>query len=255
MILVTYPISAYDCEQLINNPNDFKKLYDLSDGDESLKAYLALLAQFDCKRLFHYNMDSTSRSTFFDNADDFVNDINSERLKPSECWMVNLNLTDDAIRNVITDYKRDFIIVKADGKAKTFGYGDYKEIVIYGDYESAVGDLDTDLGDKLLCLLSVPTPDYDGDYETHVFVMEYDNVHEAEEPFLTSRLNSKWVEQVTEKFTTDKTQESTIELIVNGNKVAEIKFDKDKEKEVVNTLTKLGIFSSSHNYNFQFNKV
>ena len=254
MIFVNYPISAFDCGQFINHPNDFQKLYDLSKSDEALKAYLALLAQFDYARMLHYNMGSTSRSTFFENADDFVDDLNSEEFDPSNGWMLNLNLTEDAIRNILEDYKRDFIIVKADGKATTFGDGDRKEVVVYGEFESAVEDMDKDHGDKLLCLLSIPTKDYDDAYETHVFAMEYDNVHEVGEPFLTSRIASKWFEQVTERFASDKDGEKTYELIVNGLKKCEIKCDAENEKVVKKTLTQLGIFSAFHGYNFQFNE-
>ena len=161
MILVTYPINDHE-NQILQHPDKSLRMFDTTNKEESKEVFMMLLAQFG-NNLVIYNMSSRSQSTFFENIENLVDDINHEEVSFENSWCVLLNLEEDEIRAMMNNYKRDFIIVE-DGKPLCF---DDNQIIVHGDIECAYEELEN--GGNLYCLLSIADPDNKELYDVHVF--------------------------------------------------------------------------------------
>ena len=198
MMLICYPITAFEGqEQFINHPNKSLNMFDTTNKEESMKAFLVLLAQFG-KSLQYYNMSSRSSDTFFENIDNLFDDINSQEIDFEGLWCVLLNLEEEDVRKVLDGYKRDFVIV--DGKTHKpliFSGEDKKDMVVYGDFEFAYGDMmaaQDNEGDTLYCLLSLKNQEADGKCDVHIFQMKFEDVKEIG-TFASSHIdNNEWFE-------------------------------------------------------------
>lgn len=191
MFLVTYPISAFS-EQMINHPNQAPiRNFDTTNREESLKVFLMLLAQFGNKLVF-YNMSSRSSSSHFENLDDLIDDINCQELDFENGWCVLLNIEEQDVIDILDGYKRDFVII--DGKTNKPLRSKNGEVIVYGDFESALADLGEN--DKLHCLLSVIDQHEKDKCVVHDFSMKFEDVTEVATFNSSAKSSQQWFDDV-----------------------------------------------------------
>lgn len=203
MFLVTYPISAFS-EQMINHPNQAPiRNFDTTNREESLKVFLMLLAQFG-NTLEYYNMSSRSSSSHFENIDNFIDDINCQEIDFENNWCVLLNIEEQDVINILDGYKRDFVIIDGDTN-KPLRCKD-GEVIVYGDFESALVDLGEN--DKLHCLLSVIDQNEKDKCIVHDFSMKFEDVTEVATFNSSAKSAQQWFDDVSLYFE-PKTEETT----------------------------------------------
>lgn len=193
MMLICYPITAFDGQdQFINQPNECLKMFDTTKKEDSMNAFLMLLAQFG-NNLQYYNMSSRSQSSYFENIDNLFDDINSQEIDFEGLWCVLLNIEEEDVRKVLNGYKRDFVLVdKPTETPITFGGKNKDTMVVYGDFEDVMDDKDDN--DELFCLLSVKNPSNENEFDVHIFLMKFEDVKEVG-AFKSSTKNDKeWFE-------------------------------------------------------------
>jgi len=130
-----------------------------------------LISQFGLGSLHIYNTSENSPTTRFMSIGDFVNDLNSQELAIDDTlWCIDLNLTEEQMREVVEHYTNDFVILDGGTLPTCFDNG---EMVVYGDYEEMLEDFDKE-GDKILSLVT----NYDSEGKNgvvHVFRVLYDS--------------------------------------------------------------------------------
>lgn len=189
MILVTYPIQAFEeQEQFINHPDDIFKEYDTTKKEEAKQVFMMLLAQFG-NQLQIFNMSTRSYKSWYENIENFINDINHQEIDFENIWCVLLDLNEDDVRSIMDGYKRDFVLI--DGLDNTpFKFNERNDSMeVYGDFESAMADKNEI--DKLCCLLSVKNPDNKNEYNVHVFQMKFEDVQEIAQ-YNASENDKEW---------------------------------------------------------------
>lgn len=195
MFLITYPVSAFD-GQMINHPNSSPiSEFDRTKKEESMKVFLMLLAQFG-HELKYYDMSISH----FENIDKLIDDINCQEIDFENNWCVLLNLEENDIIDVLANYKRDFIIIKGDTKQPLRFKSDNK-VIVYGEFEVAMVDLDESNGDQLHCLLSVANTTKNEVYIVHDFSFKFENVNEVATFKSSSKCSQKWFDDVSNYFT------------------------------------------------------
>lgn len=168
MFIVFYPVSCLD-QQVINHPTDAFQSFDTNNENEAKDILRILISQFGMDELHIYNVSQSGSRTWFNSIDALVNDINAQELAVDEnFWCINLNLTEEQMREVTDHYSNDFVI--KDGRSNNLLCFEDGELIAYGDYEDMVEDSKD--GDKGFAVFS----DYgkDGDKCTiHVYKVLY----------------------------------------------------------------------------------
>lgn len=142
-----------------------------------------LISQFGLSNLHIYNTSENRPTTRFMSIGDFVNDLNGQELAIDDAlWCIDLNLTEEQMREVTEHFTSDFVILDGGTLPTCFDDG---EMVAYGDYESALEDFTE--GDKILSLVT----NYDSEGKNgivHVFKVLYDSY----EPIGEFPIESTW---------------------------------------------------------------
>lgn len=195
MLLVTYPISAFE-GQMINSPNQAPiSNFDTTNREESLKVFLMLLAQFGYK-MEYYNISSCSDSSRFGSIYKLINEINCQKIDFDERWCVLLNVEEQDVINILDGYKRDFVIIDGDtNKPLCYKNG---EVVVYGYFNSAMVDLK--VNDKIHCLLSIVCQNEKDKCIVHDFSMEYGNITEVGTFKSSAKSNQQWFDDASTYF-------------------------------------------------------
>lgn len=169
MFLVFFPVNGVE-EQVINHPIDAFSSFDTNMENEAKDVMRILISQFGLKSLHIYNTSENRPTTKFMSIGDFVNDLNSQKLAIDDAlWCIDLNLTEEQMREIAEHYTSDFIILDGGNLPTCFDNG---EMVVYGDYESVLEDFKE--GDKILSLVT----NYDSEGKNgvvHVFRVLYDS--------------------------------------------------------------------------------
>lgn len=170
MFLVFFPVSGVE-EQVINHPTDAFCCFDTNMENEAKDVIRILISQFGLKNLHIYNTSENRSDSWFNSIGDLVNDINGQELGIDDnLWSIDLNLTEEQMREVTDHYSSDFVI--KDGRSNCLLCFEDGEMIAYGDYEEARKDFHDD--DKLYALFS----NYDKDTDKctiHVFKVLYDS--------------------------------------------------------------------------------
>jgi len=170
MFLVFFPVNGVE-EQVINHPIDAFSSFDTNMEDEAKNVMRILISQFGLENLHIYNTSENRPTTRFMSIGDFVNDLNSQELAIDDTlWCIDLNLTEEQMREVVEHYTNDFVILDGGTLPTCFDNG---EMVVYGDYEEMLEDFDKE-GDKILSLVT----NYDSEGKNgvvHVFRVLYDS--------------------------------------------------------------------------------
>lgn len=169
MFLVFYPISCYEeHEQVINHPTDAFSSIDTNLADGAKDVMRILISQFGYDNIRVYKTTDNNHKGGFMSIGDLVNDMNGEHLDLDGLWAIDLNLTEEEMREVAQNYTADFVILEEGKKPTCFSDG---EMVAYGDYEEMKEDLFPE--DKALALIT----NYDKDGKNgivHVFKLNFD---------------------------------------------------------------------------------
>lgn len=169
MFLVFFPVNGVE-EQVINHPIDAFSSFDTNMEDEAKNVMRILISQFGLGSLHIYNTSENSPTTRFMSIGDFVNDLNSQEIAIDETlWCIDLNLTEEQMREVAENYTSDFVILDGGTLPTCFSNG---EMVVYGDYDNML--VDFNVGDKVLSLVT----NYDSEGKNgvvHVFKVLYDS--------------------------------------------------------------------------------
>lgn len=170
MFLVFFPVSGVE-EQVINHPIDAFSSFDTNMESEAKNVMRILISQFGLGSLHIYNTSENRPTTRFMSIGDFVNDLNGQELAIDDAlWCIDLNLTEEQMREVTDHYSSDFVI--KDGRSNCILCFEDGEMISYGEYEDARKDTHDD--DKLYALFS----NYDKDTDkctVHVFKVLYDS--------------------------------------------------------------------------------
>lgn len=169
MFLVFFPVNGVE-EQVINHPIDAFSSFDTNMEDEAKNVMRILISQFGLENLHIYNTSENRPTTRFMSIGDFVNDLNSQELAIDDAlWCIDLNLTEEQMREVVENYTSDFVILDGGTLPTCFSNG---EMVVYGDYDNML--VDFNVGDKILSLVT----NYDSEGKNgvvHVFRVLYDS--------------------------------------------------------------------------------
>lgn len=169
MFLVFFPVNGVE-EQVINHPIDAFSSFDTNMEDEAKNVMRILISQFGLENLHIYNTSENRPTTRFMSIGDFVNDLNSQELAIDDAlWCIDLNLTEEQMREVVENYTSDFVILDGGTLPTCFSNG---EMVVYGDYDNML--VDFNVGDKVLSLVT----NYDSEGKNgvvHVFKVLYDS--------------------------------------------------------------------------------
>lgn len=169
MFLVFFPVNGVE-EQVINHPIDAFSSFDTNMEDEAKNVMRILISQFGLENLHIYNTSENRPTTRFMSIGDFVNDLNSQELAIDDAlWCIDLNLTEEQMREVVEHYTSDFVILGGGTLPTCFSNG---EMVVYGDYDNML--VDFNVGDKILSLVT----NYDSEGKNgvvHVFRVLYDS--------------------------------------------------------------------------------
>lgn len=169
MFLVFFPVNGVE-EQVINHPIDAFSSFDTNMEDEAKNVMRILISQFGLENLHIYNTSENRPTTRFMSIGDFVNDLNSQEIAIDDAlWCIDLNLTEEQMREVTENYTSDFVILDGGTLPTCFSNG---EMVVYGDYDNML--VDFNVGDKILSLVT----NYDSEGKNgvvHVFRVLYDS--------------------------------------------------------------------------------
>lgn len=169
MFLVFFPVNGVE-EQVINHPTDAFSCFDTNMEDEAKDVMRILISQFGKENLHIYNTNENRPTTRFMSIGDLVNDLNCQEICVDESlWCIDLNLTEEQMREVADQYTSDFVILDGGKLPTCFPDG---EMVVYGDYENMLEDFNVD--DKILSLVT----NYDSEGKNgvvHVFRVLYDS--------------------------------------------------------------------------------
>ncbi len=109
MYLVLYPT---DCKY---ERHSFDHL-DWSVPEEAKEVFKQLYAVCHNDYDFHFfNISSAEKSTFHSNLGDFVEMCNNEEVSVESCWAVWLNLTEDDVLSVISEYEDEMLNTVGNG--------------------------------------------------------------------------------------------------------------------------------------------
>lgn len=169
MFLVFFPVNGVE-EQVINHPTDAFSCFDTNKENEAKNVMRILISQFGLANLHIYNTSENRTTTRFMSIGDFVNDLNSQELAIDDAlWCIDLNLTEEQMRELVENYTSDFVILDNGNLPTCFNDG---EMAVYGDYENMIEDFI--FGDTIISLVT----NYDSEGKNgvvHVFRVLYDS--------------------------------------------------------------------------------